>query len=66
MAILWPRAVGKPEDYVLFDETNAARHKAYIQNKGLDMNKDGKIVKKEVCAKIRKMLEKGLTEEFYG
>lgn len=66
MAILWPKAVGKPDDYVLFDSTNTKQYKAFIQNKGLDINKDGKIIKAEVCKKIRKMLDKGLSPEFYG
>lgn len=55
MAILWPRAVGKPEDYVLFVADAGAR--AYYQNRGLDLNADGKITKAEACAKVRKKLE---------
>lgn len=58
MAILWPRAVGKPMDYVLFDESNKAS-RAYFQNRGLDVNKDGKITKAEAAAKVRAKLEKG-------
>ena len=66
MAILWPKAVGKPEDFVLFDETNITQYRAYIQNKGLDANKDGRVVKKEVCNKIHKMLAKGMTDTYRG
>jgi len=49
MAILWPAAVGKPNDYVLFSSPS----KAYEQNKGLDLNKDGNITKAEAAAKVR-------------
>jgi len=52
MAILWPAAVGKPNDYVLFSSPS----KAYEQNKGLDKNKDGNITKEEAAAKVRDQL----------
>lgn len=51
MAILWPKAVGKPEDYVLFSRANG---RTYAQNKGLDFNKDGNITKAEAAAKVQK------------
>jgi hypothetical protein len=49
MAILWPAAVGKPNNYVLFSSPS----KSYEQNKGLDLNKDGNITKAEASAKVR-------------
>jgi uncharacterized protein (DUF2345 family) len=52
MAILWPAAVGKSNDYVLFSSPS----KAYEQNKGLDLNKDGNITKAEAAAKVRNQL----------
>jgi hypothetical protein len=64
MAILWPAGVGKPMDYVLFDKNDPAHPKRYIQNAGLDFNKDGKITKAEAGNKVRKKLEKGLQPEF--
>lgn len=48
--ILWPSAVGKPEDYVIF--LDDGKSKAYFQNRGLDLNKDGKITKAECAAKV--------------
>lgn len=57
MRILYPVAVGKPEDYVLFVE---GKGKAYIQNKGLDVNKDGKITKAECAAKVEQKFVLGL------
>lgn len=59
MAILWPAAVGKDNDYVLF-QIGGKYPKRYLQNKGLDFNKDGLITKAEAAAKVRKKLEKGL------
>ncbi|QTH80252.1 putative transglycosylase [Pseudomonas phage pPa_SNUABM_DT01] len=59
MRILYPVAVGKPEDYVLFSEANA-KSKAYMQNKGLDANKDGLITKAEAAAKVEQKLVEGL------
>lgn len=49
MAILWPRAVDKPDSHVLFKGTWS---KAYKQNKGLDLNKDGKVTKGEAVTKV--------------
>lgn len=59
MAILWPKGVGKPEDEVLFDEST----KAYLQNRGLDINKDGGITKAEASAFVVRQLEDGLSPE---
>lgn len=58
MRILWPVAVGKPDDYVLWDAKT--RPTTYVQNKGLDINKDGKITKAECCAKVTQKLVAGL------
>jgi hypothetical protein len=58
MAILWPKAVGKPDDYALF--TGGV---AYRQNAGLDTNKDGKVTKAETAAKLYAMRAEGLRPE---
>lgn len=60
MAILWPRGVGKPDDYVLFAKNNQNYPRRYLQNAGLDFNSDGLITKKEAAAAVRKKLDKGL------
>lgn len=57
LRILYPIAVGKPEDHVLFVE---GKGKAYLQNRGLDVNKDGKITKGEAAAKVEQKLVLGL------
>lgn len=63
MAILWPIAIGKSNNYVLFDRKDAEHPKRYIQNAGLDFNGDGLITKIEAAAKVRIKLEKGLLPE---
>jgi len=59
MSIIFPAAVGKPDSYVLFGKNAAISryefNKAYIQNKGLDLNKDGSITKGETAAQAYKV-----------
>lgn len=57
LRILYPVAVGKPEDHVLFIE---GKGKAYVQNRGLDINKDGRITKGEAAAKVEQKFVLGL------
>jgi len=60
MAILWPAAIGKPEGFVLFDRADPVYPKRYVQNAGLDFNKDGQITKAEAAARVRRTLQEGL------
>jgi hypothetical protein len=55
MAILYPTAVGKSNDHVLFESGT----KKYSQNSGLDANKDGKITKGEAAACVKQKLISG-------
>lgn len=55
MTILWPAAVGKPDDYVLFKDGVA-----YRQNAGLDVNKDAKVTKAEAAAKLYALKAEGI------
>lgn len=57
MAILWPRAVGKPDGYVLFDRD--ASPTTYRQNAGLDTSRDGKVTKAECAEKLYLMRAEG-------
>lgn len=61
MAILWPRAVGKPLEYVLWDKHS--RPTTYRQNAGLDANHDGEITKAECSAKLYAMKAEGQRPE---
>lgn len=56
MAILWPAAIGFPDDHVIFGEGS----KAYLQNRGLDLDKDGNVTKGECAAFVEKQLRDGL------
>jgi hypothetical protein len=56
MAILFPAAVGKPNNHVLFTKPSTA----YKQNEGLDLNKNGQITKAEAAAKVQEKLVKGM------
>lgn len=51
MAVLYPRAVGKDDGYVLF----SAGTTAYSQNRGLDTNGDGTVTKFEAASKVRRL-----------
>lgn len=57
MAILWPKGVGQPDSYVLWDKET--KPTTFRQNAGLDINKDGEITRGECLAKIRGKLTKG-------
>jgi len=57
MAILWPKAIGKPENYVLWEKGTSPT--TYRQNAGLDMDGDHDIEKQEAAAKVQAMLVKG-------
>jgi hypothetical protein len=60
MAILFPRAIGQLNSFVLF----SAPSKAYTQNRGLDANKDGRVTKAEAAAKVQLKLARGSTPAF--
>lgn len=61
MAVLWPAAVGKPYDFVLF--ASATHPAAYAQNRGLDVDQDGRITKTEATAYVQRAFEKGMRAE---
>ena len=54
MAVLWPAAIGKPDNYVIFRQGT----KTYQQNRGLDRNGDGTVTKEEAAHKVK--------AKFYG
>jgi len=58
MAILWPKAVGQSDDYVLFRKGEPA-----YKSNPLDINFDGAVTKAEAAYKVRRLLEKGLLPE---
>lgn len=56
MAILWPAAVGKPDDSAIFVEGTPA----YYANRGLDVNGSGSVTKGEAAAHVAKRLVDGM------
>jgi hypothetical protein len=59
MVILYPVAVGKSDDYVVFKKDDKITGAAYSANAGLDANNDGIVTKQEATAPVKKKLEKG-------
>jgi hypothetical protein len=62
MAILWPRAVGQPNDYVLFSDGSIQ----YAQNAKLDDDGDGVITKEETASLVNLKLVKGRRPAYQG
>ena len=62
MAVLYPRAVSQPDDYVLFRKGS----RAYKLNRGLDANGDGRVTKAEAAAKVLALLEEGRRPGSFG
>ena len=62
MSVLFPVAVGKPDDFVLFGKgaINEKFEGRYEANKGLDANNDGSITKVEAAAKVIKQRDKNV------
>lgn len=56
MAILYPKAIGKPADWVMPWKYGEL---AYKQNAGLDLDKDRKITKREAAAGVLRMAKLG-------
>jgi hypothetical protein len=55
MAILWPKAMGQPNDTAIF----VGGTRAYAVNAGLDANRDHRVTKAEAAAKVREKLVRG-------
>lgn len=63
MSVLWPNAIGKPEEFALFIRGDS-NPKRYLQNSGLDFNKDGVITKAEASNGPILKLAKGMRPEY--
>lgn len=59
MAVLWPKAMGKALDYILWRTGT----RAYLVNKGLDLNRNGVITKREAAYKVIEQRKLGLLPE---
>ena len=63
MSILWPSAIGKPDSTIIFDKKDPKHPKRYLQNKGLDYNKDGIVTKEEAARRVKELYIAGLKKE---
>ena len=65
MSVLFPVAVGKPDDFVLFGKgaINEKFEGRYEANRGLDANNDGSITKVEAAAKVIKLRDKNVKSD---
>lgn len=61
MAILLPNMIGKPLDSPM--NWNAS---AYRVNRGLDLDRNGTVTKREATGNIRRLYQLGMAEENYG
>lgn len=52
MAVLWPAAIGKGPNAVIFRRGT----RAYLQNSGLDLNRDGLVTVAEAAEKVRRRI----------
>ena len=59
LAVFYPAAIGKPDDYVI-----PLKGEGYNQNKGIDLNKDGQITVADFKAFIRAKIPTKLLPEF--
>lgn len=57
LSVLWPRAIGRPENHVLWNK--ASQPKTYRQNAGLDINGDKEITKAEAASRVHDELMRG-------
>ncbi|MGS1116028.1 baseplate hub protein [Castellaniella sp. UC4442_H9] len=55
MAVLWPAAIGKSDDYVLWTQGSIE----YTQNAGLDINHDGTVTKAEAASRVNRAYMEG-------
>lgn len=55
MAILWPAAVGRPGDTILW----RSGVPAFAANRGLDLDRNGRITKREAARQVRALLSVG-------
>ena len=62
MAVLWPGAVGAPDDTTLFSRGSVY----YAENSGLDLNGDGLVTKSEATSFVENRLLQGLGSPYFG
>jgi hypothetical protein len=56
MSVLWPQAIGKPDDYVLFSSPSIQ----YQQNSALDVDGKGAVTKADAAAAVERRYRQGV------
>lgn len=59
MKVLWPKAMGKPDSYIMWVKNDPDTGKYYNANAGLDSNKDGTITRGEAVSRVNDRLKVG-------
>jgi len=62
LAILYPKAIGCEPDDVVFRKGTIQ----YVQNSGLDADKNGEITVREISAKVHAAYDRGMSKFHYG
>lgn len=59
MAVLWPVSIGRPDSYVMWEQSTGPYQAQYAANSGLDVNRDGKITRGEAVSRVNQKALKG-------
>lgn len=59
LAVLWPVAVGRPDSYVMWQRDTGPYQAQYAANSGLDVNRDGTIIRGEAVASANQSYMRG-------
>lgn len=60
MAVLWPKAIGRPDSYVMWERDSGPYQAQYRANNKLDINNDGRITRGEAVSRVNEAYREGL------
>lgn len=60
LAVLWPPAVGRADNYVMWEKNVGPYQREYADNSHLDINNDGVITKAEAASVVRRSYNDGI------
>lgn len=60
LAVLWPAAIGKPDSYIMWQQSTGSYQAQYAANSGLDVNRDGNITRGEAVAAVNTSYQRGI------
>ena len=59
LSVLWPIAVGRPDSYIMWQQSTGPYQAQYAANSGLDVNRDGDITRGEAVAAVNESFRRG-------